>query len=129
MVELTNREFKLWSMLGELNGYYCEKETEETEQLRLKGLTSIRISRYELRQKIMSRLNIHDVHTINNYILMLLSQHYLIQNPTTHLTNSGIIKPTNNTMYFIDIDVVRCTSDKLTKKLESHTHTSLDKFT
>ena len=59
------------------------------------------IARYDLRQLITRVLGITDTHTIHNWINLLIGKQILQQNPHTHLTKRGIIKPSNNTRYFI----------------------------
>ena len=87
-----------------------------------KGYERPFITRYDLRRLIRGTLNIVDAHTVNGWIEQLLEKGILQQNPHTHITKSGKIKPSNDTRYFITVTHLK------RDKLLSQTQTTLLTF-
>lgn len=69
--------------------------------------------RYGLKLLIMRALNIVDPHTINSWVNRTLTCKYPLieQNPHTHKTKGGYIKPSNDTLYILNEKNIKHYSD------------------
>jgi len=124
---------KLTRLLYCLQG--CYNETVEsidsnsflTNDERTTCKLNIFILRKTLRERIMEQLQIHDVHSVNNWINYLLSIDTLSMRPQLCPNRkSPIVKPNETTRYTINSYAIQAQL-KLLLKTKYHTHT-LDQY-
>ena len=114
-------------MLHELKNIF-EKEAKNTNDK-----DNIIIKRWNIRLMIQSKLQIVECHAVNQWINFLLSEGYIHPNPTSQLSaDKRIIKPSNDTRYFINYENILYMIDMLRSEIFPHTHIesqiSIDKF-
>jgi hypothetical protein len=79
------------------------------------------ITRRNVTLTIISRLNIGDSHQVNNWIDRLIAHGYLEPNPHTTLsTIKKIYKPTPDTRYFLNHDLIEKFKMKIQKVIDSY---------
>lgn len=123
---MTTKKEKIWLLLHELKNVF-EKE------FILSSEDKIVIKRWNVKLIIQSKLQIVEVHAVNQWINFLLSEGYLRPNPTSQLSSKiQVIKPTNDTRYFISYENILYMIDILRSEIFPHTHTksqmNIDKF-
>jgi hypothetical protein len=118
---LTAEEHKQVSILQALSTHYDDHKLPDTDMLAEKGTLNVRIKRYDLHILLTRAFGkAIDSRVSCKYIRYLLAEGMLVQNPTSHITKNKHIKPDNDTMYFIDSQVID-------EKLNEH-RIKLEKF-
>ena len=64
-------------------------------------------NRQAVQEYICGKLNIHDCHTVNGWVKLLVGLKILEHNPDSQKTKTGLIKPSNDTRYYIHFE--KCT--------------------
>lgn len=105
---------KLLRIIQELNSVW----TITASKLKDEEKDKVFIKRFYLKQIIQDKLNIVDAHTVNGWVTRLLALGVISPNPTSQLSaNKQVIKPSNDTRYFINHAEAKAQIQKL------HPHT------
>jgi hypothetical protein len=101
---MTTKQEKILTLhegLMEIVGH--EKVFEENPQ----GTYNVKVSRLRMRLLIIEKLQITDPHMVNNWVNLLLTT---VLTPNPHTQESaikGLIKPTNDTYYFVNMEKLK----------------------
>jgi hypothetical protein len=131
---LSDKENKIVMLCQELSTYYDDHKLSNTDEDLTNGDLTVKIKRYDLRQIVIDKLEVFNAETVNTWIMFLIRRGYLIQNPDSHIIKTKnkkeIIKPHNDTMYFIDprkleesLETLRIKLDNFRKKKSVYIHT------
>ncbi len=118
---LRDRDWKTFGLLSALYTFH-EEETEKRKNNVLileenkrddSNNYNISISRYDLRLRMIKSMDFLGTHTYSRWVEFALAQGFLIQNPTSHITVKGKIKPSNDTRYFLNFNLIKTERDRL----------------
>jgi hypothetical protein len=104
---ISKEELKEDSIRSFIEFYYDDHKLPDTDTELENGFLNVKINRYDARLLTAKALKqslgkTPDDRTINKYLTGLLLDDVLRQNPTSHITKNRHIKPSNDTMYFIN---------------------------
>lgn len=111
---LTNEEHKLKNILCGLITW--QMDNPNSVHTDYQGVTRPSIDRYTLKNYVIPTAYDRRIDRFVTYsqINNLLTQGYIIQNPTSHITPNNHILPDNDTRYILDIDRITTEWNNLT---------------